>query len=204
MSPSWKKIERVGTEAYPYWLEDDDACYYAREFISGGGYAASETNNLVTNFKKPPARKGLPEWKHKGIAIRRFATEIAIIGNIADFLVTCIPPSVIRSDPNYDSRLEDTLRILKELKPTVVIEFPLSIDQNLPPAHLGGRRNPDEYYQHLEWSPIASPATDIIVIDDVITSGAHFKACKRMIKDHIPDANVVGLFWARTVWSSES
>jgi predicted amidophosphoribosyltransferase len=46
---------------------------------------------------------------------------------------------------------------------------------------------------------LRSEATSIIVVDDVLTSGAHFKAAKRMIQEKIPGAFVIGLFWARAV-----
>ena len=40
---------------------------------------------------------------------------------------------------------------------------------------------------------------NIILFDDVVTTGAHFKACKQVIMERFPDKKVVGLFLARTV-----
>lgn len=196
----WKKIERIGVENFPCRLGDDDSCYYARDYISEGGYQASETNNLINNFKKSPDKRGRPEWRYKELAIQRFASEIAEISNIAVFYVTCVPSSKARTDPGYDSRVEDTVCRLKQLKPNVTIGFPLSFSNNMRAAHNGGTRDIDEIYANLQWSGIPDGITDIILVDDVITTGAHFKACKRLILEHIPNANVVGLFWARTVW----
>lgn len=199
----WKKIERIGVENFPLYLEDSDSCFYARDYISRGGYGASETNDLVNNFKKSPDRKGRPEWKYKEQAIRRFAKELAFISNIEIFYVTCVPSSKARTSPDYDSRLEDTIQCLKQLKSGVSIGFPLSFKTTMQAAHSGGSRNVEEIYANLEWTGIPDGITDIIIVDDVITTGAHYKACKKLILDHIPNANVQGLFWARTVWPEE-
>jgi len=199
MPPLWKQIQRIGVENFPYWLDDDDVCYYARDYVSEGGYGASEANQLISNFKKPPERRGRPEWHYKEQAIAQFAREIASIDNLEEFLVTCIPCSTSRQDPAYDPRLDDTLRVLKNLRPNVAVEFLLSFQENMTPAHHGGIRNPDIIYANLAWSRTRSTLTNIVVVDDVLTSGAHFKACKRMIIENITNAHVVGLFWARTV-----
>lgn len=190
-------------ENFPCRLDESDDCYYARDYISEGGYQASEANDLITNFKKSPEKKGRPEWKYKEKAIKRFATEIAYIPNIEEFYVTCIPSSKAKGDPNYDSRLEDTVRYLKQIKPGVEIGFPFSIKKSMTAAHYGGSRDVDQIYSNLLWSHIKSKKSNIVLIDDVLTTGAHFKACKKLILEKIPKANVIGLFWARTVWPDE-
>lgn len=200
MSPIWKKLDLIGTENFPFCLEDHDICYYARDYTAGGGYAASTANQLVSNLKKSPDRRGRPEWKYKQAAITQFAQEISCITNIEQFIVTCVPSSKVKTDPLYDSRMEDVLRMLKMRKPRVTIEFPFSITHNVVASHQGGPRSIDVFYAILEWSGLESDNENIIIVDDVITSGAHFKACKRMILENVPDANVIGLFWARSIW----
>ncbi len=44
----------------------------------------------------------------------------------------------------------------------------------------------------------------IIIFDDVITTGRHFKAAQYKIKEKFPSANIVGLFVARKVWNNDS
>jgi hypothetical protein len=39
----------------------------------------------------------------------------------------------------------------------------------------------------------------IIVFDDVLTSGAHFKAMQSVLSERFPGAQILGLFVARTV-----
>jgi predicted amidophosphoribosyltransferase len=40
---------------------------------------------------------------------------------------------------------------------------------------------------------------NIILVDDVITQGAHFKACKTLLQQEFPNSKIKGLFIARTV-----
>jgi hypothetical protein len=54
------------------YLEPDDECFYFMEYIPIKRLYNAE-NNLMMNFKKEMDRKGRPEWKYKGIAIRRVA-----------------------------------------------------------------------------------------------------------------------------------
>lgn len=77
MSGLWKKVERVGVENFPIHLEDDDICYYARDYISKGGFQASKSNDLINNFKKPADRKGKTEWHYKETAMQQFAKELS-------------------------------------------------------------------------------------------------------------------------------
>ncbi|OOF56071.1 hypothetical protein BKL49_10880 [Rodentibacter myodis] len=45
---------------------------------------------------------------------------------------------------------------------------------------------------------IPDEVTHIILVDDVLTTGSHFKAIKSMIKAERPDIKVIGLFIAKT------
>jgi hypothetical protein len=200
MSGFWKKIERVGFQSFPYWLDDTDICYYAREYHSGGGYAASEANNLITNYKKPVDRRGRAEWRYKEDAIRQFARELAII-DFSGLVVTCIPSSKCSTDPMFDDRMEQTLLNLQAVKPGAIIEYPFRLQTTIPAAHLGGPRDIDSFYRHLAWNGFTTnPVNNVLLVDDVITTGGKFKACKRLILEHHPGATVYGIFWARTVW----
>lgn len=40
----WRKLDI--SQSPVYYISDEDEIYYAREYISGGGYQASEANNL--------------------------------------------------------------------------------------------------------------------------------------------------------------
>jgi hypothetical protein len=54
--PLWEKLEVVENLSAHIRLDEDES-YYAREYTSVGGYAASEGNNLISNFKIEPRHK---------------------------------------------------------------------------------------------------------------------------------------------------
>lgn len=43
----------------------------------------------------------------------------------------------------------------------------------------------------------------ILLLDDIYTQGNHFKACKNLIKRKYPNTDVVGYFYAKTVFHLE-
>jgi hypothetical protein len=206
MAGLWKQIECEIGQNYPHYLTNQDFCYYAREYIAKGGYSASEANNLILNFKKPVLKKGKPEWAYKINAIARFAAELhRILPQDNEFLIASIPSSLAKSDPKYDSRLDDTLITLKQrYRPGLLIEEPFEvIDASVKAVHSGGSRNPDEIYHNLHWSGLKNIGGKLILIDDIITSGGHFKACQKLAQKHCQGIEVYGIFWARTVWPKE-
>ena len=97
----WQRIDVNTIQHAPQWLTADDFCFYAREYVSGGGYDRSETNQLIYNLKKPVSHRGMKDWPYKGKAIRQFATELAALLT-GEYTVTCIPSSKPRDHTDYD------------------------------------------------------------------------------------------------------
>jgi hypothetical protein len=202
MSPLWKRLD-ISQEDVRY-ISADDHIYYAREYIADRSYDASEANNLITNFKKPIDRKLLPEWRYKISAINTFATEIShLLKDDVIYVFAAMPTSKCKSDPEYDSRLEDTLRVLVQKKRKIIIQEPIATKQTILASHYGGTREPEFIYKNLLWSGFNVQTNHIILIDDVLTWGSHFKACQRMILEHHPDMDITGIFWAKTIWADD-
>ena len=99
----WKKIDKHNR---PTYINDEDFCIYAREYISGRGYEG-ETNSLIYNFKKPLAKKQTSEWKYRTAAIKKFKTEAELLfRESSNAKITAIPNSETKTDPEYDNRFE--------------------------------------------------------------------------------------------------
>jgi hypothetical protein len=193
----WKKLEVV--ENPPAFIGADDDCYYARDYIARGGYSASQANQYIANFKKPPHLKGTSQWRYKLEATERFAAEVAtVLGQ--GISVTTIPTSKRTDDPEYDSRMADMTTLLKVKRPDLTIETPFAREASTTPAHHGGSRNIDEIVANLRWLGVSAGCGTLVIIDDVLTTGAHYQACRRLVTQHAPHVRVAGLFWARTVW----
>ena len=64
--------------------------------------------------------------------------------------------------------------------------------QPQPPAHLGGSRDPAILYRELEDPDLPTLDHPIILIDDVLTSGGHLRACAARLSDEPAMALVAG------------
>jgi len=197
MPALWKRLDV--SQDVPAFILQEDEVYYAREYISKGGYKASEANQLIMNLKKPVNRRGQRDWYYKEQAIDRFARELAAALKDGT-VIAAIPSSKCRTDPEYDSRLEDTLSAGKRNKPSLIVEQPIVVNATSVAVHAGGSRRPDEIYSNLVWKGFSHEVHQVLLIDDVLTTGSHFRACKRIILEHCPAAKVAGVFWAKTVW----
>jgi len=186
------------------YLSAEDNCYFLGEYSAHKGFAFSATNQLIINLKKGLERRDRPEWPYKARAIRTAGEALrASLTDDASGMLTFvpIPPSKAKGDPLYDDRL---LQVLRGVWPGRAIDIrelvlqPESTDavhdqQERPkPAELEARYAIDRQ--------LLQPAPQIIaVVDDVITTGAHFVAIRNLLRREFPDTKIVGLFIARRV-----
>ena len=198
----WQRIEAGLFENTPHYLDEDDTCYYAREYIARGGYTASECNQLVLNFKKDPSRRQNQEWQYKEQAINQFARELAL--GLNPLATVCfVPPSKSATAPDYDDRFEMLMARLSQMVPSLNCQQPFTLPSTIQASHAGGERDPVVLYQSLQWTGFSTTPKSVVVVDDVITSGGHFKACTKMIQENHPDIDICGMFWARAVERDE-
>ena len=199
MPARFTKIDDL-TRAAHYHLTPDDDCYYLREYTSHKGSGASDTNNLILNFKKEPDRVGRPEWRYKEEAVRQLAAEFKAANAISGgWTWVPIPPSRTKSDPLYDDRLLWMLRVMGRGETLDVREL-ISQTGNIRAAHSAATRlRPEEIAAHYAVDEsVADPfPKGIILFDDVLTTGAHFKAAKRILEERFPGIRIIGVFIAR-------
>ena len=187
---------------HPY-LTNEDECFFYGEYTSGEGYSHSDMNSLIFNFKKSLERKGGPDWSYKKQTIKKVAQIFTSLQNweeLKTFTWVPIPPSKHKKDPLYDNRLVQTLKLMKEKEPTFDYRELVNISQSRPSAHKSNSRpTPEEHYNNYEIDKnLINPHPKTIVIyDDVITTGASYKAMKRLLGEFF-DAKILGLFIART------
>lgn len=189
-----------------YYLKEEDSCYFFGELISRGGFNASPTNKLISNFKKSVLKRGKPEYMYKEQAIDKVASLVRGAFNPGakpTLTIVPVPPSKTRNHPEYDDRL--TLALSKIGEGWDVRELIIARDSMRAHHEYGGekRPTPDELYEKLmvdenclSQKPVQQ---EIVLFDDVLTAGAHFKACKRLLQERFKGCNVTGLFIARTI-----
>jgi hypothetical protein len=191
-----------------HYLEAEDRCYFLGEYTARMGFAHSATNNLIINFKKRLDRQGTPEWRHKGLKITAAASAMFNAlrqNNLQTSTFVPVPPSKAQSDPMYDDRME---QLLQQLSGLVVRQSGIPLDirllvsqqQSTAAAHDGGPRpNPDQLaaLYTVNHGKLAGVRPTVVICDDVLTTGSHYKAMCRVLRPHLPDATFVGLFLAR-------
>jgi hypothetical protein len=187
-----------------YYLTADDECFCLGEYQPRGGFNAGPVNNLISNYKKSVTKYGRPEYVHKEKAIMTVASLVQGVINenaIRTCTVVPIPPSKVKTDPLYDDRLS---RSLRAVDPNLDVRELLVTKQSMRAHHefeAGEKRpTPDDLYTMLgiDETCLKSPVKEtIILFDDLLTNGTHFKACKRLIQERLPDHAVIDLFIGR-------
>ena len=181
--------------------------YYARTYTSGAGYKHSETNNLINNLKRPVDR---PENQlaYKRQSIDRFAFELTeFIKRVLKpgrkvFLVPT-PPSKTKDHREYDNRV-DQVATKVAANINEVILFPIVLGNlDLEAAHESqASRETEIILKSLTVDQALiekyEKGVTIAILDDVLTSGAHFSAMRQLLLTIFPDSRLIGLFWARS------
>ena len=190
-----------GDHAY---LTAEDECYCLGEYQSRAGYGAGPVNSMISNFKKPVTKRGLPEYRHKEADILRAGRILrGVLSNEAPATCTFIPmpPSKAKSDPLYDDRL---VRVLTAGLPALDVRELFLMRQSTRSHHeyaAGEKRpTPDSLYGLLaiDEACLVQPLQQtVFIFDDVLTNGTHFKACKRLLVERVPACKIVGLFIGR-------
>jgi len=203
-SPRLLKIDESLIDEY-LSLEKSDLCFFLGEYAARQGYQFSEMNQLVYNLKKPLSVIDQPHWSYKEKSINQIADLIISLKawqKLKDCLWIPIPPSKVTSHKEYDNRLTKVLIKIKEKEPNFSFSEILVSKENRDSAHLGAKRlGITEHINNLsiDQSKIISTQKPIIIFDDVITSGASFKAAQILLKKIYPDSTIVGFFVARSI-----
>jgi hypothetical protein len=182
-----------------YWYLDHlDVCYYIWERVSGATYDQFPTNSFIKNLQIPPSVRGQNRWYFKEQAVSHAARAVgAFIPEDGRRTLTFvpIPPSFTRDDPAHDERL---LWVLRSIHPPLadVRELILQVS-NMPSK--GKQISPAERAANYIINPeCAEPApSNIVLFDDVLTTGSHFKGAVMVLKERYPDVRIIGLFLAR-------
>lgn len=204
-------------------LDQSDECYFVGEYTARNGVGYSETNLLISNFRRAVApRYKLEEWYHKEAAIRFAATLFwagippDAMNGYGSWAFIPVPPSQMRGDPDYDDRL---MRMLRQSPRIYSLDVPrpnvwelVIQSRRTEPVLPGGERMSPEELRRIyqlnkalpEWRssvlyPRVKDAEAVVIVDDLLVTGAHFRAMKSILQEQFPDAEIIGLFIARAV-----
>ena len=189
-----------------YHLTDDDRCFFFGEYTARGGYAFSDTNNLIHNFKKGVNKRGRAEWAYKEAAIKRISGLLNSITDTNVLTFVPVPPSKCQTDEAYDGRLIDVLRMCQQTKPNFDFRELITHRVAMPASHTAeSRHTPEQIERNYVFNAAAATGlrNNIVIFDDVLTAGSHYKAMKNTLLRHLPGKAIIGVFIARTAREAE-
>ncbi len=190
-----------------HYLDESDNCYFFGEYTARRGFRHSETNQLIWNLKKGNDKRGSYEYRYKGQAIDQVANLITqTIGNLYDYTFVPVPPSKCRTDPAYDDRIADILRACQQSNENFDFRDLITQRLSMGASHsTTARPSPTQIAANYQFDQTITEGirNTIVVFDDVLTAGSHFKAMKDTIRLYLPNVAIMGLFVARTERDSE-
>lgn len=185
-----------------WYLTAGDRCYYFYEYTAHKGFAFSKVNSFIANLKKPPSQRREGHYRYKGVAIQEAAALLRGVltpGLLTSATLVPIPPSKPADHPDYDDRMEQVVN-----KACTGLQADarclIAQKQAYEASHLqgdGGSRIKPAELQALYSLVAPEPRGTVILIDDVLTTGAHFVAAKAAILAEFPEVQVAGIFLAR-------
>ena len=187
------------------FLEAGDECLFFGDYSARKGFAHSATNGVIANFKRPVKYKGTSSWKYKTREINAVAQAFSTnIGSaFGSLTLVPVPPSKLKSDPEYDDRMMDMLRALRA-PPGLATDVRELVVQTQPmqAAHDSSSRPPPSDWEKvyaIDETLIRPMPTWIGIIDDLLVTGCRFRAMSGVLKRRFPEARITGLFIARRV-----
>ncbi|MGH8226316.1 MAG: hypothetical protein ACREU3_00205 [Steroidobacteraceae bacterium] len=206
------KIDETTRDQH-HFLDPDDHCYFFGDFHSRQGFRFGETNQLIANYKRRPmAIRASPKARelhyYKEQAIRDVAAALrtAISGRtLAETTFVPIATSRVRTHPDYCDRLERTLRAAfgDALDLRCLLRQTVSTEAD----HLRDLRSSYDALleiTELDRAQLTTPVRDrIILFDDVLTSGKHYKVAKTRLLEALPGHAIVAIFIARAIHPSD-
>jgi predicted amidophosphoribosyltransferase len=195
-----------------FYLSPDDYCLYIGDYTSHRNYTFGPFNQLIKNIKTPPSRRisNPPEYRYKEIAISQVAQcfrnilELRHLEN--DLTLVPIPPSKAITNPEYDDRM---LRVCQQMVQGLTspdVKPLIETIDDMGATHLDGHKPPPEVLKtnyRIICEEDYHPRRHILLLDDVLTTGSHFKACQSLLQERFPGVSVHGLFISRRVFPDD-
>src|ERR1700693_1327844 len=166
------------------FLADSDQCAYLSEYAAGQGLRAGPCNQLIRNFKCEPsiargnARRA--HYKRQAMStLARWLRRAITREQVERWTWVPVPPSRQRGDPDFDNRLSNTLSLAFEGY-DLDLRCVLGQSQSTARDHTAGTRLPEETLYRLLQIDLEilgqRPLRErIVLFDDMLTSGKHYK-----------------------------
>lgn len=191
-------------------LTSGDRCFYLGAYDPANDSFKNPIRSIIHNLKKAKGKKG---YKYKLQDIEYLGQQLCRLFD-DEHIVIPAPPSKIKSSPDYDPRLTKILESAhkyakKNNKYLNFLELILQ-KENREPKHMNNGARPS-FSEQKNWYYLDEDLIDtfedhlkkhksrVVIFDDVLTTGATFKALEFVLKERCPKIKVTGLFIARII-----
>lgn len=205
-SLKWRQVD-ASEIANRRYLKDDDKCYYYMVRVKGG-HSESYANRIISNLKisKQDLVKNPVRGKYKLDAVNKMilALEEVLKNNKSKkFIFIPAARSIPRNDENFDKAFDYVVEQICMKNPLFwFCEKILDVDITHDSVHSNeDARTIENVKNHLVLDDFKTDkykdADYIVIIDDVLTHGTHFRVWKDSIMKNYPDIkDIFGLFFA--------
>ena len=197
----WTKIDQTMLGDH-YHLRADDDCLFLGDYNAGDKWVnktPQAINQTISNIKKAPSH---PQAHYRRRDIKWCGEALAIVEASHPGLRTWvpIPGSKLPDHPDYNPRM---IEILDAMKGQSIADVRHLIFQteSTRASHHGNRLSPEELARVLRIDESLSepPPRHIVLVDDVITAGTHFRVASDLLSARFPQASIHGIFIGRTI-----
>jgi len=193
------------TRSLHSFLRAEDDCYFFIECTARKGYSYSKANGFMTNLKKKPSVKETYQWKHKLTAIRDAAetlSEELPQKWLKKSTFVPIPPSKSKKHADYDDRMSKVLAKIGKVDVRELVYQLKSMDA----THTLKKRHKisDLVTNYKIDEELTDPEpTHIVIVDDMVTAGAHYRAMRRVLRKRFPEAPISAVFLSRRIFADD-
>jgi len=214
LPPIPERLTRIDTGAADEHinLEPGDVCYCIWEYTAGTDYTFSPANRLISNLKIKPTQmignRHRARYKHKAVSHCAAALRTLISPSWVEIHGTLVPMPGSKSPghPDHDGRIECVLQaafagINADIRPMLMQTASTFADHET-----DDRLSYNELAEIMclsEHRTCTPPRANIALVDDVLSSGKHFKVAQAHLARRFPGVPVTGVFIARCVRSVE-
>jgi HAD superfamily hydrolase (TIGR01549 family) len=185
-SPVWDRRKHLTDYRIPY--------KFARVYRKWGSW----TDESVRLFKS----KNPKQWWFKDKAASLFALELQDVIPDGGY-VMFVPPAALKGTDGYDNRWELVEQFLGDEAKKKGWKFCQAVipTESSVPAHEqeadSADRDPEVIKSRLRWvGGIPADATDVVIVDDVLTTGAHLRAYHDVVTANLPKTRISLVAWA--------
>ncbi len=202
MKYNLQKVDELYLPVHKY-LTSDDECYFFMNYTPPASTYRTIENSHILNFKKKMDRAGKKDWHYKGETIKEiselFIKNVPPIIEKSSIMIP-VPPSIVKGEPMYDDRLVQLVKNYCQAHPETEFREIIEVRETMNPTHVE-EKSPEELASCMivNKALCKNNKDQLVVVDDVLRHGTHYKAIKGLLRPFFTKSNIIGLYIARSI-----